>query len=124
METLLLFLEGALALIFFAAGGSKLLWSREALVPVVPYATVFSDIGFRRFGAVELAASIGLLVPVFVGGLELLAPVAAAVLIALQTWAGFLHWRRSRNGAYVILTILLVSGLLLIVWGRLGPYPL
>lgn len=124
METLLLFLEFALALVFFAAGGSKLFWSRNALAPILPYATDLSDTGFRRFGAAELAASLGLLFSIFAGALELLAPLAAAVLVALQSWAGVHHWKQTGNGAYATLTILLISGLLLIVWGRLGPYPL
>jgi hypothetical protein len=124
MELFILFLEGALALFFFASGASKLFWSREALSSILPHAMDFSNSGFRALGGVELAASIGLLLPIFIGGVEMLAPLAAAALVVLQTWKGVLHWRRTRNGAYAALTFLIVLGLLVILWGRLGPYPL
>lgn len=124
MELLIFYLEGSLALIYFAAGASKLFWSREALVPILPIAEDFSDSGFRVVGVIELVASLGLVFPIFIGGLELLAPVSAAVLVVLQSWLGVLHWRRTSNGAYAILSILLILGLLLVIWGRLGPYPL
>jgi len=124
MELFVAFLEGALAISFFVFGGSKLLWSREGLVPIVAYAEDFSDSGFRIVGAIELVASLGLIFPIFIGGLEFLAPVSAAVLIVVQSRLGVLHWRRSGSGAYVTLTVLLVLGLLIVIWGRLGPYPL
>ncbi len=118
------FLEFALALSFFVIGASKLIWSREELAPIVPYAEDFSDSGFRVVGAIELVASLGLIFPIFIGGLKLLAPVSAAVLIVLQSRMGVLHWRRTGNGAYAIVTVLLILGLLVVIWGRLGPYPL
>jgi len=124
MELLLFYLEGSLALIYFAAGASKLFWSREALASIFPYADDFSDSGFRILGGIELVASLGLVFPIFIGGLELLAPVSAAVAVVLQSWIGVLHWRRTRNGTYAILSVLLILGLLLVIWGRLGPYPL
>ncbi|MEE8406397.1 MAG: DoxX family protein [Acidimicrobiia bacterium] len=124
MELFLFFLEGALALFFFASGASKLFWSREALSSILPHAMDFSNSGFRALGGVELAASMGLLLPIFIGSVELLAPLAATALVVLQTWKGTLHWRRTRNGAYATLTLLIVLGLLVILWGRLGQYPL
>jgi DoxX-like family len=124
MELLVFYLEGALALFFFAAGASKLFWSREALASVLPNAEGFSDSGFRALGAVELVASLGLVFPIFIGGMGLLAPVSAGVLVVLQSWMGVLHWRRTSNGAFAILTVLTVLGLLFVIWGRLGPYPL
>ncbi len=80
MELFVSYLEGALALIYFAAGASKLFWSREALASILPYAEDFSDSGFRILGAVEMGASLGLIFPIFIGGLELLAPVSPAVI--------------------------------------------
>jgi len=124
MELFIFYLEGSLALIYFAAGASKLFWSREALAPILPYADGFSDSRFKALGLIELVASLGLIFPIFIGGLELLAPISAAVLVIIQSWMGVLHWKRASNPAYVILTILLVLGLLLVLWGRLGPYPL
>ncbi len=118
------YLEGALALILFAAGAFKLFWSREALASILPYAEDFSDSGFRALGTVEMVASLGLVFPIFISGLELLAPLSAAVLVVLQSRMGVLHWRRTGNGAYAILTVLLILGLLVVIWGRLGPYPL
>jgi hypothetical protein len=124
MELLVFYLEGSLSLIFFAAGASKLFWSREALAPILPYADDFSDSGFRVVGIVEVGASLGLIFPIFIGGLGLLAPVSAAVLVVIQIRLGVLHWRRTSNGAYVFVSGLLILGLLLVIWGRLGPYPL
>ena len=124
MESFVTFLEGALAISYFIFGGSKLLWSREGLAPIVPYAEDFSDSGFRSLGAIELVGSLGLLFPIFIGGFEFLAPVSAAVLIVVQSRLGVLHWRRTGNGAYVTFTVLVVVGLLIVIWGRLGPYPL
>jgi hypothetical protein len=124
MELFISYLEGSLALIYFAAGASKLFWSREALAPILPYTEDFSDSGFKALGLIELVASLGLIFPIFLGGLELLAPISAAVLVVLQSWLGVLHWKRTGNGAYVTLTILLILGLLVVLWGRLGPYPL
>lgn len=124
MELLVAFTEFALALVFFAAGGFKLFWSREALTPILPHAEDFSDSGFRAVGTVELIASLGLVLPVFFGGLGLLAPVSAGILVGLHSWMAVLHWRRTENGAFAAFSALLVLGLLLIVWARLGPYPL
>jgi len=124
MELFISYLEGGLALIYFAAGASKLFWSREALAPILPHAEDFSDSGFRLVGAIELVASLGLVLPIFIGSLELLAPVSAAVLVVLQFRIGVLHWRRTTNSTYAILSVLLILALLLVLWGRLGPYPL
>jgi uncharacterized iron-regulated membrane protein len=124
MELFISYLEGSLALIYFAAGAFKLFWSREALAPILPQAEDFSDSGFKALGTIELVAALGLIFPIFIGGLELLAPISAAVLVVLQSWMGVLHWKRTGNAAYVILTVLLILGLLVVLWGRLGPYPL
>lgn len=124
MELALLYTEMVMALFFFVAGGSKLFWGREALIAINPYAAEFSDTGFRWFGIGEFAASFGLVLPIFVGGLELLAPISAAVLVVLQGSAGLLHWRATKNRAYLIFTLLLLAGLMFIIWGRLGSYPL
>lgn len=123
MNAVLWILQVLLAVAFAAAGAMKVAQPRSALVERQPYVEDFSDQTINLIGVAEVLAGIGLVLPGLTGILPVLAPLAALGLVVLMIGAAIVHIRRSEQYMLPVNGILLVLAAV-VVWGRVGPYPL
>lgn len=121
MGTVLLIVQGVLALVFVGVGFMKLR---------TPYATMAADpksdwvkaysAGFVRFlGLAEVAGGLGLILPRVTGVAPLLVPVAAAGLMVIMLGAIGTHLRR-KEGPMVIPPLLLALVLGYLIYSSLA----
>lgn len=95
MNIALWVLAGLLALLFLAAGVSKLMLSKDALYEKqMTYVEDLSAAQVKGIGAVEVLGALGLVLPAFVDGLEWLVPTAATGLVLVMVGAVLTHVRR------------------------------
>ncbi len=96
MNTTLWALQGLLALAFLGAGILKLARTREALTaqPKMAWAADFSAGQIKLIGLAEALGAVGLILPVLLGILPVLTPIAAAGLALLMAGAAVTHVRR------------------------------
>ncbi|GHF53862.1 hypothetical protein HNQ07_003528 [Deinococcus metalli] len=96
MNVMLWVLQGLLALAFLGAGAGKLRASKAALAqhPRMGWAHDFSEPAIRAIGAAEVAGAAGLILPMALGIVPGLTPVAALGLGALMGGAVATHRRR------------------------------
>jgi hypothetical protein len=100
MTVTLWILNGTLALIFVASGGTKLARSKEAIVAGgMPFAEDFAEPTIKLLGVAEIVGALGLIVPLLTGIAPILTPIAAAALAVLMIGAGTVHVRRKEQSA-------------------------
>src|SRR5436305_1941411 len=89
--------SGLLAFVFAGAGGTKLVLSKEKLIsnPSNGYAEALSPGLIKFIGAAEVAAALGLILPVALNVVPVLTPLAAVGIIALMVGAVVTHSRRN-----------------------------
>ena len=113
--------QGLLGAAFLAAGGMKLVKTREALLAEgarMAWVEDFSDTALRGIGVVEVLGAIGVVLPQLTGILPVLTPVAAAGLVLTMLGAAATHVRRGEYPAVV--PNLVLGGLALaVIWLRL-----
>jgi uncharacterized membrane protein YphA (DoxX/SURF4 family) len=121
MNIALWIIQIVLALVFLAAGVTKLARPRLALAGQMGWVQDFSDVQVKGIGVLEVLAAIGLVVPPLVHIAVFLTPLAAVGLVLLMLGAAATHLRRHEppmvagNGALLILAAVVAVG-------RFGPY--
>lgn len=91
-------IAGLLALAFLAAGLMKLVRPKDALVASgMGYAEDFSAAQIKLIGLAEVIGAIGLILPMLVGVVPVLGPIAAIALAVLMTGAIVVHIRRKEG---------------------------
>ncbi|KQO96599.1 DoxX family protein [Leifsonia sp. Leaf264] len=88
---------GLLAILFVAAGAMKTVRSRAALQPQMAYVEDFSDGQVKTIGILEVLGGIGLVLPMALGILPWLTPLAAFALFITMVAAFFVHLRRGEG---------------------------
>jgi uncharacterized membrane protein YphA (DoxX/SURF4 family) len=110
-----------LALMFAMAGAMKSSQPREKLLPRLPWVEDFSTPIVRFIGVAELLGAIGLVLPAATGIAPVLTPLAATGLAVIMIGAIVTHGRR-REPSAIAFNVVLLIGLVLVAWGRFGPY--
>lgn len=111
-----------LAVVFLAAGLSKLVQSKEKLAPRMAWVEDFETGPIKTIGALEVLGAIGLVVPGVTGIAPILVPLAATGLALLMIGAIVVHARRGEKQAIPVNVVLLLLAVF-VAWGRFGPYP-
>ncbi|MGO9284840.1 MAG: DoxX family protein, partial [Mycobacterium sp.] len=75
----------------------------------------------KAIGALEILAAIGLILPPALGIFPVLAPLAAAGLVAVMVGAIITHARRGEYSS-VVVNVVLAAMAIFVAWGRFGPY--
>jgi uncharacterized membrane protein YphA (DoxX/SURF4 family) len=121
MEILLWIVQIALAAVFAAAGLAKLTKTREELAPRMTWVTHSSDAFVKTVGALELMASVGLVLPAALGVVPQLTALAAAGVVLLML--GAIKTNRDHHELERVPLNLVIAALALVVAiGRFGPY--
>lgn len=97
MTLILWILSGILAAMFLMAGMMKLGTPHGKLIEKMPWAEDFSPATVKLIGAAEILGSLGLILPVALGILSVLAPVAAFALALVMLLAMRPHLRRQEK---------------------------
>jgi hypothetical protein len=103
--------QGILAIVYLAAGGLKVVRSREVLVASgrLDWMKDNSDAAVKAIGTIEILGALGLILPGLTGIAPILAPIAAAGLVVVQIGALRVHLTRNERQplpANVILLLL------------------
>ena len=117
-ETVVWILQVVVALAFGMAGIMKLTQPKAKLQERMDWVDDFSQNQVRLIGLVELLGAIGVILPVLLNVLPILAPLAAAGLTLTMLGAALVHLRRQE---YPMIGINVVLGLLaaLVFIGRM-----
>lgn len=121
MNVFLWIVQAVLAGLFGMAGLMKSTQPKDKVAEKLPWAADFSQGTIRFIGIVEFAAALGLILPPATGIAPVLAPLAAAGLVAVMVLAALTHARRKEPSAISFNAVLLILAVL-VVWGRFGPY--
>jgi hypothetical protein len=93
MNTALWVVQGLLAEGFLAAGGNKLLRTKDQLVKQMKWAEGFEVSHIKTIAALEVLGAVGLIVPMATGIFPRLTPLAAIALGILMAGAVVTHLR-------------------------------
>ena len=117
-ETVVWILQVVVAIAFAGAGIGKLMQPKAKLQERMDWVEDFSQNQVRSIGLVELLGAIGVILPVLLGVLPVLSPLAAAGLTLTMLGAALVHLRRQE---YPMIGINVVLGLLaaLVFIGRM-----
>src|SRR4051794_25718017 len=85
---------GLLAVAFVVAGAMKAVRSRAALQPQMAYVEDFTDGQVKTIGILEVLGGVGLVLPMALGILPWLTPLAAFALFITMVAAFVVHARR------------------------------
>jgi len=111
MNIALWIIQGLLALLFISAGTTKLQY--EKAKKSLPWVSNHSK-GFIAFiGMVEVLGGIGLILPLALGIVPILTPLAALGLLLIMLFATIFHAKRGEYKA--IVTNVIIIGLALLV---------
>jgi uncharacterized membrane protein len=123
MTVLLWIVQAILAAAIAMSGAAKAIQPKEKLAETYVWMRDVSQKTVRFIGVMELLGAIGLIVPAATRIAPVLTPVAGAGLAVLLVLAAAMHIRRKEpSGVWV--TAVLFSLIVLVVWGRFGPYSL
>ncbi|WP_116201529.1 DoxX family protein [Amycolatopsis circi] len=102
--------QGLLAAVYLAAGGLKLVRSRERLIATggLEWMRDSPDAGVKAVGLVEVLGALGVVLPWLTGISPVLTPVAAAGLAVVQVFAFRVHLVRAERGPLPVNAFLLV----------------
>ncbi|MET8848621.1 DoxX family protein [Amycolatopsis sp. NPDC004625] len=106
--------QGLLALVYLAAGGLKVVRSREQLVASGNFEWMkdSSEAGVKAVGLVEVLGALGVILPRLTGIAPMLTPIAAVGLVIVQIGALRVHLVRNERRplpANVLLLLLLAA---------------
>lgn len=122
MNFALWIIAGLLAVIFLAAGATKLIVPKEKLA-AAPGGGWTGDVsvGFvKTLGALEVLAAAGLLLPAALDIAPVLVPVTAVCLVLLMVGAMITHLRRHESKA-VLANLGYLALAAFVAWGRFDP---
>ncbi|KBZ61267.1 hypothetical protein K875_04218 [Mycobacterium [tuberculosis] TKK-01-0051] len=102
--------QGLLAFVYLAAGGLKVVRSRQKLVATgrLDWMKDHSDAAVKTVGAVEILGALGVILPEALGIARILTPIAAAGLVIVQIGAMRVHLTRNERQPLPINVILLL----------------
>lgn len=121
MNAALWIAAGVLAVVFLAAGLTKLVRDKADLVERMSWVQDASAGQVRAVGAVEVLGAIGVVLPALVGPWPWLVPWAATGLALVMVGAAVVNVRHHEASHIVVNAVLLVLALF-VAWGRFGPY--
>jgi uncharacterized membrane protein YphA (DoxX/SURF4 family) len=123
MNVVLWIVAGVLALVFLAAGLTKLSRPKEKLSASkgMGWTNDVSAGMIKIVGGLEVLAAIGLILPAALGVAPVLVPLAALGLVLVMIGAVVTHVRRKESQAVLTPLVLLILAAV-VVWGRFGPY--
>jgi uncharacterized membrane protein len=121
MDTTITVIQGVLGLLLTVGGIVKLTlpYARYSNIRAVAWAKDFKPVHIRVIGVLELSGGIGLLVPLFVPSLTMLAPLAAVGIALYMAGAMATHLRRSEYPHMVGNLMVFLVPALLVAYGRL-----
>jgi uncharacterized membrane protein YphA (DoxX/SURF4 family) len=120
MNLALWIVAGVLSVAYFIGGSAKLIMSKEKYAAYSPWAEDFSAGNIRAFGALEVLAAVGLILPAALDIAPVLVPVAALGLMLYMAGATTTRIRRQEFKFMMAdLGFLAVAGF--VAWGRFGP---
>jgi hypothetical protein len=123
MNVVLWVIAGLLAAVFLAAGWVHVSWSKAKLKAKGFGWTEHASSWFiKLLGALEILAAIGLILPALLHIAPVLVPLAALGLVLVMIGAAVVHAREKAVQGIINSVVLLVLAVV-VVWGRLGPYP-
>lgn len=102
--------QGLLAVVYLAAGGLKVVRSREQLVATgrLDWMKDNSDAAVKAVGVVEILGALGLILPGATGIAPVLTPIAAVGLVVVQIGAFRVHLTRHERQPLPVNAILLL----------------
>jgi uncharacterized membrane protein YphA (DoxX/SURF4 family) len=113
-----------LAAIFAASGLMKQFVPKDKLVTSGQgWAQDFSPTSIRLIGIAEILGAIGVVLPAAVRIAPVLVPLAAVGLALVMAGAVVVNARR-KDGATIVVNLVLIALALFVAWGRFGPYSL
>lgn len=119
MNSALWIAQGILAIAFLAAGSMKLARSKEKMAEAMPVFEDLSPGAVKLIGIVEVLGAAGVILPLWLGILPWLTPLAAAGLALLMIGAVGAHFKRGEIAeAAPAFVLLLLAGF--VAWGRWG----
>jgi uncharacterized membrane protein len=121
MNILLWIVQSLLAVLFLTIGTMKFVRSRVQLKPIFAWVEQFSDGAVKGIGLLEILAGIGLVLPAALDIAPVLVPLAAVGGLALAAGGSVVHLRRKEMPAAAI-NLVYIALLVLVIWGRFGPY--
>ena len=122
MDTALWIVSGVLAMIFMAAGLTKLTQPRAKLAAgPMPWAADVSDAQFRTIGLLEVAGAVGVILPAALGVAPVLSALAAVGLVLTMVGAVATHVRLGEVSRLAVPLVVLAMALLVAV-ERFGPH--
>jgi uncharacterized membrane protein YphA (DoxX/SURF4 family) len=121
MNIALWIIAGLLAVAFLASGAMKLMQPKEKLAASMPVLEDLSAGTIKAIGALEILAAVGLILPAALDIAPVLVPLAAVGLVLLMLGAFIAHARR-REAQGIVVTLVLLTLAILVVWGRFGPH--
>jgi hypothetical protein len=110
--------SGLLAAAYLAAGGMKLLTSKERLAEnpsTAGAAEALSATSLKLIGGVEVAGALGLILPRLTGIAPILTPAAAVGLALLQVGAAVFHGRRGEYKQWPVNAVFLAVAVFIAV---------
>ena len=121
MAAILTVMQVVLALGFAAGGLLRLTlpYAKYTQLPGQGWANDFKPEHIRLIGALEVSGGVGLLVPLFLHSLMLLAPLAAVGIALVMSGAMATHLRRSEYGNMVGNLMFFLAPALFVAYGTL-----
>ncbi len=123
MNVVLWIITVVLALVFLAAGLTKLLRRKSQLVTQanMSWTEDFSPGVLKAIAVLELLGVIGLILPPLANTALVCVPLAASGLALVMIGAAITHGRRGER-PQVVVTLILAVLAIVVAWGRFGPY--
>ncbi len=122
MNLALWIIAGLLAVAYLVGGAAKLIMSKETYEAHARWAEDFSAGSIKIFGAIEVLAAVGLVLPAALDIAPVLVPLAALGLVSYMGGATITRIRRHEFTFMAAdLVFLALAGF--VAWGRFGPEP-
>ncbi len=123
MNIVLWIIQGLLALIFFMAGAMKFFKSKNELREKLgDWVDQYTGMSIKLIGLSELLGAIGIIIPMAVGILPILTPLAAIGLAMTMVGAMKVHYQRKEKSKIVINVVLMLFAIFTAI-GRLYIVP-
>lgn len=121
MNTALWAVQAILALVFTMVGMMKLSVPKKKLAPQMGWVENVSPRAIKGIGLVEVLGAIGLILPMLLGILPWLTPLAALGLVLTMLVAMYIHLRRNERSALIVNVALLLLAAF-VAYGRFGLF--
>ncbi|MBD1395864.1 DoxX family protein [Pontibacter sp. JH31] len=124
MNVVLWIVQGLLALMFFMAGAMKLSKPKQELSEKLgDWIDQYTGVSIKLIGFVEVLGAIGIILPMAIGVLPILTPLAAIGLAMTMVGAMQIHYQRKEKSKTVTNLVLMLLALFAAI-GRLYIVPI